>query len=381
MIIEYNISSFGKFDEDVFLQKINRPLKSAALIHLEMFEKIISVLALISVVLAFAIYFRPQKGEPGNSSGTEFDPSNIRQGFFHVRSNATWANVVDSLYQGKWIQDKKAFEKKLLAKKAIGKAVVPGKYYINSQSNTDTIISHVLNGKMVLNRFTFNPSTDYKEVLRRASNAIESSNYHIEFWMKNPQFLNAHGFNGENIRTIFMPNTYYLKWATPAQDFLKRMLHENRLFWDESRKAKAAKLGLSTKEAYILASIVEKETLQSDEKSRMAGVYLKRLKTKGWKLEANPTLVYALNIPGTKKLKPEHLSYDTPYNTFKYAGLPPGPICVPSQQTIDAVLNAEKNDFWFFCAKPDGSGYHTFEKNLKEHKANADKYHLATASK
>jgi UPF0755 protein len=370
----YNIEISQKFQKMILLWDFIAHYFSRLKKLLFSFEGIIFLTFSISLALGIFLYFREDSELVIASSINEDSP---KHGAIHIRSNSTWTHVIDSLYKGRWISNKKTFEDRLASKKMSTKAVTPGKYFVSSHMNIDTLITNIANGQnMALNRFTFNPSAPFWEVLKRADEALETSSLHIKFWMNNPQFLKLHGFTNENIKTIFIPNTYYLKWAMSPQDFLKRMLHESRLFWNENRVNKAAIIGLDTKEVYILASIIEKETLQQSEKSRMAGVYLKRIKTPGWKLEANPTLVYAVGDPNLTKLKPEHYELNTPYNTYKFKGLPPGPICVPSTQTIDAVLNAEKNDFWFFCAKPDLSGLHVFVKTLKEHKTNVNKYYV-----
>ena len=156
---------------------------------------------------------------------------------------------------------------------------------------------------------------------------------------------------------------------------MERMKKEHATFWEKNnRAAKAEKLDLTPEEVYILASIVERETLKNDEKKRMAGVYYNRLKTKGWRLEADPTVKFAIGDFGLRRILNKHLAYDSPYNTYKYGGLPPGPISMASIASIDAVLNVEDHDYMFFCAKGDGSGYHNFAKSLKQHNRNAAIY-------
>jgi len=181
------------------------------------------------------------------------------------------------------------------------------------------------------------------------------------------------GFTTENINCMFIPNTYYVFWNTNTEEFLARMNYEYEQFWNEERKLKASQIGLSPIEVSILASIVEKETQKNDEKARIAGVYLNRLNN-GWRLQADPTLVFAMGNFEIKRVLNVYKEYESPYNTYKYLGLPPGPICIPSIASIDAVLNAEDHSYFFFCAKPDYSGYHNFAKNSRQHINNANAY-------
>ena len=151
------------------------------------------------------------------------------------------------------------------------------------------------------------------------------------------------------------------------------MIVEYNRFWNESRLQKAEEKKLSPRQVSILASIVDKETTKTSEMPRIAGVYMNRL-NKHWPLQADPTLVFALGDYNIRRVLDVHKNIDSPYNTYKYAGLPPGPICIPSIAAIDAVLNAEKHNYFYFCAKDDLSGYHVFAKTITEHNKNAEKY-------
>jgi UPF0755 protein len=151
------------------------------------------------------------------------------------------------------------------------------------------------------------------------------------------------------------------------------MKREYDQFWNEARKKKAADLGLSPLQVVTIASILQEETNKNDEKSRMAGVYINRVK-KGWLLQADPTIKYALGNFQIKRILTADLLVDSPYNTYKYAGLPPGPINFPDIASVDAVLNAEHHNYMYFCAKEDFSGYHNFAVTLAEHSRNAARY-------
>jgi UPF0755 protein len=176
---------------------------------------------------------------------------------------------------------------------------------------------------------------------------------------------------------LFIPNTYEFYWNTSAEQFVNRMLKEYKSFWDTTRKAKADKIELNYYEVATLASIVEKEqNIKRDERPEIAGLYLNRIKKK-MKLESDPTLIFALGDFSIKRVLNKDKKVDSPFNTYKHKGLPPGPICIPSINAIDAVLNASSHKYIFMCAKEDFSGYHNFAKTYVKHLVNARKYQKA----
>ena len=222
----------------------------------------------------------------------------------------------------------------------------------------------------------FNNIRTKEQFAGRISNQIETDSLSIINLLNNNSFLEKYELNSQNVMVMFIPNTYELYWNTSAEKLFERMNHEYKKFWNEERTDKAAAVGLTTVEISILASIVQSETNKKDEMARIAGTYINRL-NKGMLLQADPTVVYALGDFTIKRLLSKHLEIDSPYNTYKYTGLPPGPITIPDATTIDKVLNYEKHDYLFFCAREDLSGYHAFAKTLAEHSANAKKYQKA----
>lgn len=214
-----------------------------------------------------------------------------------------------------------------------------------------------------------------KDVADKVARFIQPSGEDLYATFSDSTLLRKLGYSSDDLMTLFIPNTYEVYQHTSPEDFLERMQKENDRFWNQNfRIKKVRKLRLSKKEVYILASIIEKETLQDDEKSRMAGVYYNRLQL-NMRLQADPTAVFARRDFKTSRVTNYHTQFDSPYNTYKYKGLPPGPICMASIASIDAVLNLETHDYLYFCAKGDGSGYHNFAKTLDEHKENAKLYH------
>jgi UPF0755 protein len=199
---------------------------------------------------------------------------------------------------------------------------------------------------------------------------IEADSATISFLFHDDAYQQKNGFDGVNSFGLLIPNTIELKWNTSAEEFYQKLLNEYNKFWTPARLAKVAGTGLSKPQVSILASIVEQETRKNDEKPLIAGVYLNRYH-KGMKLEADPTLVYSLGDFSVHRVLNEYKSINSPYNTYMYAGLPPGPICMPSVNSLDAVLNFKKHDFLFFCAREDFSGYHAFAKTYDQHRLNA----------
>jgi UPF0755 protein len=178
---------------------------------------------------------------------------------------------------------------------------------------------------------------------------------------------------------MFIPNTYEFYWTTSAEEFGDRMKKEYEAFWNEERQGKARNLNMTPTEVATLAAIVQEESNKKSEKPRIAGVYINRLR-KGMPLQADPTVKFAAGDVTLRRILNRHLEIDSPYNTYKNAGLPPGPITFPEIQSLEAVLNFEEHNLYYFCAKEDFSGYHNFARTHAEHERNAARYHSALDS-
>ncbi|MBR5476188.1 MAG: endolytic transglycosylase MltG [Bacteroidaceae bacterium] len=191
-----------------------------------------------------------------------------------------------------------------------------------------------------------------------------------------PVYYTKIGYTKETLPSLFLPNTYEMYWDITPERFMIRMMKERRSFWNEERTAKATALGLTIEEVATLASIVDEETNNDAEKPIVAGLYINRLK-RGMLLQADPTVKYALGDFARKRILHEDLKVESPYNTYKYKGLPPGPIRIPTLQAIESVLNYKKHNYLYMCAKEDLSGTHNFARTLSEHNANAQRYQQA----
>ncbi len=214
---------------------------------------------------------------------------------------------------------------------------------------------------------------NYNYLAGYVSKKLEVDSVDIVNAFEDELLAKKYGFNVNTFITIVIPNTYQFFWNTSAEDFIDRMAKEYKKFWTTERLQKATSIGLTQSDVSILASIVQMETNKIDEMSLIAGVYINRLK-KNMALQADPTVIFAHNDFTIKRVLNKHLEIDSPYNTYKYIGLPPGPICIPYPHSIDAVLNYSKHNFLYFCAKDDMSGYHVFARTLQEHLNNARKY-------
>jgi UPF0755 protein len=249
-----------------------------------------------------------------------------------------------------------------------------GRFEISPGWNTITLIRHLRNGKQSPVDLVINNARLVEEVAGKAARFIEPDSVALVALLTDKAYLKKYNYSKETLMSLFIPNTYEFYWNTTPEQFMERMIKEHDDFWNKKGRLKKAKaLNMTPEAVYTLASIVEKETQQNSEKERMAGVYLNRLE-QGILLQADPTAVFATRDFDTKRVLNYHINFDSPYNTYKYAGLPPGPISMASIPSIDAVLNAEQHDYIFFCAKGDGSGLHNFAKNLAAHNRNVQIY-------
>lgn len=290
----------------------------------------------------------------------------------YIPTGSDFNSVKDTLYSRGIIIRRKSFEW-LAKQKEYPTLVKPGHYIIKKGMSNDELINLLRSGNQTPVKLTFNVSRNINEVAGIISRQIEADSAEIIKLTKDENFLSGLRLSPADAYTLFIPNTYEFWWTTDANGFLERMKKESDSFWNEKKQEKLARTGLTIPEVFILASIVEKETVKQDEKPAIAGVYINRLR-KGWKLQADPTLVFASGDNGLRRVLNRHKNIDSPYNTYKYKGLPPGPICVPSIQSLEAVLSYQQHDFMYFCAKSDFSGYHAFSRTLQEHNRYARQY-------
>lgn len=294
-------------------------------------------------------------------------------GEFFIPTGASYDQIANLLVEQNIIKDPKGFDW-VAQRMNYPNHVYPGRYVIQDGWNNRELLTLLRSGKQSPIKYTFVKFRTVEDFAEDVSNKFEMSKSQLLGYLNDPSFLDDFGLNRQTAMGIFIPNTYEMYWNTSPEDFVKRMYKEYKAFWNESRNAKAKKLRLTRLEVMTLASIVEEETNQNDEKPRVAGVYLNRIR-KRMPLQADPTVKFAVGDFSLKRILNKHLEVDSPYNTYKYPGIPPGPICTPSIPSIDGVLNEEKHKYLYFCARTDNSGYHQFSKTLAEHNQYAREYH------
>ena len=258
--------------------------------------------------------------------------------------------------------------------------VKPGKYFVPAGINNWDLVAMLRAGEHKPVRLIVRHARQRKELVRRVAKTLEVDSNTLAALLEDEVFLRQYGFTPPTSTSVIIPNSYDFYWNTNATQFFERMLKEYDNFWSVEKLQQADSLELTQLEVITIASIVQEETRKIDEMSRIAGVYLNRL-NRNWPLEADPTLKFAAGDWTIRRVLKKHKKIDSPYNTYKYKGLPPGPICIPEIPAIEAVLNAESHHFMFFCAKEDFSGYHNFARNLREHNRNARKFHAALNKK
>jgi UPF0755 protein len=325
----------------------------------------------LMIIIATGVYFftRP---------ATAFQE---KQKYFFIESDSAQMPFVIQGLKDKGVLKGTAVFEWLAGRTDYASKVKPGRYKITKGMSEPEVLRLLINGsqdpvKLVINKFRTK-----EDFARFAGRQLECDSLLIMQFLLSPDSLKRYGLDTNTAMTLIIPNTYTFFWNTTASKLFKKLNSEKEIFWNAERLNKAGKLGLTTEEVYTLASIIEEETNKNDEKPIIASVYLNRLQ-KGMTLAADPTVKYALRDFGLKRIRFKHIDAagNSPFNTYKHKGLPPGPICTPSIKTIDAVLNAEETEYIFFCARADFSGYHAFATNEIDHMQNAKAFSRAQDS-
>ncbi len=292
-----------------------------------------------------------------------------------IPEEATFEQVTDSLEIHEVLVSYKAF-RWVSKKKEYPDLIKPGRYLLKQDMNTNELVNMLRIGNQEPVNITFSNIRFKEDFAAAISRYIEADSAEILRLFHDTALIRKFGFTSETFPVMFIPNTYEMYWTTSPSEFARRMKIEYTRFWNETRTAKAGQLGLTPVEVSILASIVQEETIKEEEKPVVAGLYLNRLK-RGIALQADPTIKYALGNFEIRRVLNGHLTIDSPYNTYKYAGLPPGPINFPEISSLEAVLHYEDHNYLYMCAREDFSGYHRFASTLAEHNRNAQLYRQA----
>jgi UPF0755 protein len=293
--------------------------------------------------------------------------------FLYIRTGSTYEEVKKTLINQGFVKEGKSFE--LLAQKTnYTNKVKAGKYKIKKGMSNYSMIKLLGSGQQEPVRLVINKIRTQDDFIKLISSKLEADSNQLRKMLKDNTFLAQYGLDSSNAMAVIMPNSYDFFWNTNAEAVLKKIAKQYLKFWTNDRKDAAKQKHLTPAEIITIASIVEEETNKKDEKKKVASVYLNRLK-KGMKLQADPTAKFAYGDFTIKRITSAHTQLQSPYNTYFVQGLPPGPICTPSENSIDAVLFAGTTDYLYFCAKEDFSGYHNFAATYSDHINNAKKYH------
>lgn len=309
----------------------------------------------------------------------KFIKPDVRQeSIFYIYPNQDYAALLDSLEKAEIFLHPNRFVR-AANQRGLEQYIKVGRYKITPEMSNQEIIRTFANGWQTPQRITFK---GYIKTLDRLAayfgNNFAADSAAFMAVLSDANLQKELGMKPETMISLFLPNTYEMYWTTSPKDVVQRFKREYDAFWNEERQAKAKKLGLSQTQVITLASIIVQETNHVPEQPAMAAVYLNRLK-KGMKLQACPTVIYALKDvePGIRRVLNRHLKYDSPYNTYKYAGLPPGPITIPTLAAIDAVLNRDSSQYLYFCANSNFDGTHKFTASYQEHLKNGRAYQKA----
>lgn len=290
----------------------------------------------------------------------------------YIPTDSTYTFLLTQLQEKEVLKDVWSFE--IVAQlKELPYKIKSGHYVIAPGMNNRQIVNLFRGGlqepvKLVI--YNIRTKEEFSGLVGRT---IEADSIKVLETLNSDSFCKTFQLDTVNILSHFIVDNYELWWNTPLEKFWKKMDASHQAFWNQDRLQKAKALNMSEKEIVTLASIVEKEAIFHKEMPTIAGVYLNRLKI-GMPLQADPTLVFALRDFNARRVLNYHKDFDSPYNTYKNTGLPPGPICMPRQNSIDAVLNAEQHQYLYFCANPDMSGYSIFSKTYEEQMKVAAQY-------
>lgn len=327
---------------------------------------VVLVLFLLGSLVAWEFYGRIY------DANTAFEEDNAT---FYIHTGEQFQSVEERLYEEGIILDSLSFSW-VAEKKSYPELVKPGRYLIKKGSSNNKIINKLRIGAQNPVDVTFNNVRTKAELAGAITRNLECDSISFLELITDEMMAEKYGFDVRMFSTMFLPNTYEVYWNSSAEQLVQRMASFYKDFWTADRISKAQRLGLSQSETSILASIVKAETSKTDEAHKIAGVYVNRLDF-GMALQADPTLVFALNDFSITRVLDVHKEIDSPYNTYKHTGLPPGPINFPSPVYIDAVLNAAAHNYLYFCAKSDFSGYHNFSKSYRQHLVYAREYQRA----
>lgn len=303
-----------------------------------------------------------------------FGPSiSVPEGnYFYIRTGSTYAEVKQALVDKK-IVNSEFFFSQVSERLHYPKSVKAGRYEIKKGMSLFNLVRMLRSGQQTPVKLVINKLRLKEDLAAKIAANFECDSISVINFLNNPDSIKQYQLDSNTLLTAIIPNTYNVFWNTPPGRIFRKLFNEQEKFWTEERKKKAALLNMTPVQVYVMASIVEEETNKEEDKGKIASVYINRIET-GMRLEADPTLKFALRNFGLTRILNIHKEVVSPYNTYKNFGLPPGPICTPSAKTIDAVLNAPQSNYIFFVARPGYSGYSDFSATYAEHQVYAKAY-------
>ena len=327
--------------------------------------KLVSLIILLTGLYAAWEVFGPTASPPENN-------------YFYIHTGSTYDQVKSALKEQKILS--RTFFFNIIARQVkYNRNIRPGRYEITRGMSVLNLVRMLKSGRQSPVRLVINKIRTREDFAGKIGQQFEVDSLTMIRFISNNDSLKKYNVDTNTMMTLVIPNSYLFRWNSSVSGILFRFADEKEKFWDGKRSAKAAALNLTPEQVYTIASIVEEETTKQEDKGLIASVYMNRL-NKGMKLEADPTVKFAMRDFGLKRILHGHLQFPSAYNTYRNTGLPPGPIATPSTKTIDAVLDAPETDYIFFVAKPDFNGYSNFASTYQEHLVYAKAYQRALDS-
>ena len=296
-----------------------------------------------------------------------------------VRTGSNYKDLLRLLVEDSIIKDSSSFQ--LVARlKEFGDPIKPGRYIVPNGMNNRALVNMLRAGNQRPLLVPIENTSSLDDLAGLLSKFLETDSLRFSNYFQDPANSEKIGLSVELLPSLFIANRYEMFWTISPEQFIEKMEKIHSAFWTPERLAKAKEIGLSPEEVYTLASIVRSESAKADEASRIAGLYMNRLSI-GMRLQSDPTALFAGKKKNVQRVWSEDLQVVSPYNTYENAGLPPGPICLVEKNYIDAVLNYERNNFLYMCAKSDFSGYHNFSRTLAQHETFRTEYRRALNKK
>lgn len=298
--------------------------------------------------------------------------------YFYIKTGASYNDVKGDLVFLKIVEGEYWFNT-VAQKLSYNKLVKAGRYEIKKGMSIFSLVRMLRAGNQSPVNLVINKLRTKEDLAAKIAAGFECDSASFIAFLNNADSIKKYNLDSNTVMTAVIPNTYSILWNTSPAKIFKKLYSDRQKFWNDERTKKAEALNMTPAQVYTMASIVEEETNMEEDKGKIASVYINRIET-GMKLEADPTVKFAMRDFGLKRILHKHLTYPSPYNTYQNLGLPPGPICTPSSKTIDAVLNAPQTNYIFFVAKPDFNGYSNFAATYTEHLQYAKAYQQALDS-